>query len=148
MGNSDAKQKPAQLSSCAGFGICATVIQNLLNGFSLQRQRLLRYRVELVLQCFPFLSGGLLSPRLLLLLGGGFSPFGVTTTVFGGLGGRSFRFCADAPAAIKQPIAAATSFRFKSNIEFPILLMHSKARMGGRVRDAPTLAEQERCQKC
>jgi hypothetical protein len=78
---------------------------------------------EQVLQCFPFFSSGFLSPRL-LLLGGGFSPFGVTTTVFGGLGGRSSRLCANAPAEIKQHMTTAVSFRFKSNIEFPILLMH------------------------
>ncbi len=93
---------------------------------------------EQALQCFPFFSSGFLSPRL-LLLGGGFSPFGVTTTVFGGLGGRSFRFCANAPVGIKQPIATATSFRFKSNIEFPILLMHYQERMGGRDKSCADL---------
>src|SRR3989442_1144606 len=38
---------------------------------------------------------------------------------------------------MQQPITTATNFRFKSNIEFPFLLMLYQARMGGRVRDAP-----------
>jgi hypothetical protein len=97
-------------------------------------------------QFFPFLPSCFLAPWL-LLLGGGFSPFGATTTVFGGLGGRSSLFCAKAPAARKQPIATAISFCLKSNIEFPVLLMHYRTRMGGRVRDAPRLIEQERCQE-
>jgi hypothetical protein len=69
------------------------------------------------LQGFPFLSGGLWF-WLLLLLGGGFSFFGATTTVFGGFGGRSPLFWANAPVATKQPIATATIFCLKSNIEF------------------------------
>jgi hypothetical protein len=76
-------------------------------------------------QFFPFLSSGFFAPWL-LLLGGGFSPFGVTTTVFGGLGGRSSLFWANAPVATKQHIAPAITFLFKSNIEFPVLLMHIK----------------------
>jgi hypothetical protein len=60
---------------------------------------------------------------LLLLGGGGLWPFGATTTVFGRLGGRSSFFWANAPAAKKQPIATAIAFRFKLNIEFPVLLM-------------------------
>jgi len=130
----EAKENPRHLSM-RGFRKAATAMKNCpgkLPGSS---------------QFFPFFSSLFLSPWL-LLLGGGLSPFGATTTVFGGLGGRgSSFFCAKALPTRTQPIAAATSFSFKSNIEFPVLLMLSQARMGGRVRDAPASTEQERCQK-
>jgi hypothetical protein len=86
-------------------------------------------------QGLPFLSGGLWF--WLLLLGGGFSFFGATTTVFGGFGGRSPLFWANAPVATKQPIATAIIFRLKSNIEFPVLLMLFQRAWEGELRDAP-----------
>jgi hypothetical protein len=95
-------------------------------------------------QGFPFLSGGLWF--WLLLLGGGFSFFGATTTVFGGFGGRSPLFWANTPVATKQPIATAIIFRLKSNIEFPVLLMLFQRAWEGELRDALTPIEQEGCQ--
>jgi len=79
------------------------------------------------------LSGG----RWLLLLGGGFSFFGATTTVLGGFTGRSPCFWANAPLANSPLTMIANIVRFSFNIEFPCLLMLFQRAWEGELRDAP-----------
>jgi hypothetical protein len=100
---------------------------------------------EQTVQGFPRLSPLGLSPWL-LLLGGGFSPFGWTTTLVSSLGGRlSPCLWAFTPIGSKQAIANAANanFFFKSNIEFsnpPHAFI--KRAWEGELRDAPASFEQ------